>query len=71
MKLIIGRSAHHLRGCPLALRDSLPETCPKTTYVEWTQPTWTSPSETTIGVGSTKQTPSSTQSLEKKCKTWH
>jgi hypothetical protein len=51
----LGHYAHHLRGCPLALRDSLPATCPKTTYAEWTQPTWPSPSETTIGLGSTKQ----------------
>jgi hypothetical protein len=55
----LGHSAHHLRGCPLAPGDSLPATCPKTTSAEWTQPTWPSPSETTIGLGSTKQTPSS------------
>jgi hypothetical protein len=48
----LGRSTHHLRGCPLALRDSLPATCPKTTSAEWTPPTWPSPSETTIGLGS-------------------
>jgi hypothetical protein len=44
------RSAHHLRGCPLAHGDSLPATCPKTTSVKWTQPTWPLPSETTIGL---------------------
>jgi hypothetical protein len=30
---------HHLRGCPLARRDSLPATFPKTTSTEWTLPT--------------------------------
>jgi hypothetical protein len=49
----LGHSAHHLRGCPLAHRDSLPATCPKTTSAKWTQPTRPSPSETTIGLGST------------------
>jgi hypothetical protein len=49
----LGRSTQHLRGCPLALRDSLPATCPNTTFAEWTQPTLPSPSETTIGLAST------------------
>jgi hypothetical protein len=62
---------HHLPGCPLALGDSLPATCPKTTSAEWRPPTWPSPSETTIGIGSTKQKPSSTPSPEKKWNTWH
>jgi hypothetical protein len=30
----------HLQGCPLAHRDSIPATCPKTSSAEWTQPTW-------------------------------
>jgi hypothetical protein len=38
---------------PTRHRDSLPATCPKTTSAEWTHPTWTSPSEATIGLGST------------------
>jgi hypothetical protein len=67
----LGRSTHHLQGCPLALRDSLPATCPKTASAEWTPTTWPSPSETTIGLGSTKQTPLSTPSPEKKWNTWH
>jgi hypothetical protein len=67
----LGRSTHHLRGCPLALSDSLPASCPKTTSAEWTQHTWPSPSGKTIGLGSTKQTPSSTPSQEKKWNTWH
>jgi hypothetical protein len=46
----LGRSIHHLRGCPLALGDSLPAACPKTTSAEWTPPTWPSPLETTIGL---------------------
>jgi hypothetical protein len=46
-------SVHHLRGCPLAHRDSLPATFPEKTSAAWTQPTWPSPSETTIGLGST------------------
>jgi hypothetical protein len=29
----LGHSAHHLRGCPLAHRDSLPATCPKTAHM--------------------------------------
>jgi hypothetical protein len=61
----------HLRGCPLAHGDSLPATCLKTTSAEWTQPTCPSPSETTIGLGSIKQTPSSTPSPEKKWNTRH
>jgi hypothetical protein len=36
----LGHSAHHLRGCPLALSDSFPATCLKTTSSEWTPPTW-------------------------------
>jgi hypothetical protein len=32
------------------------------TYAAWTPPTWPSPLEITIGLGSTKQTPSSTPS---------
>jgi hypothetical protein len=35
----LGLYAHHLRGCPLALGDSFPATCPKTTSAKWTQPT--------------------------------
>jgi hypothetical protein len=67
----LGRSTHHLQGCPLALGDSLPATCPKTTSAEWTPPMWSSPSETTIGLSDTKQTPSSTPSPGKKWNTWH
>jgi hypothetical protein len=67
----LGHSAHHLRGCPLAHGDSLPATCLRTTSAEWTQPTWPSPSDTTIGPGSTKQTPSSTPSPGKKLNNRH
>jgi hypothetical protein len=67
----LGHSAHHLRGCPLARRISLPASCPKTTSAEWTQPTWPSPLEKTIGLGSTKQTLSSTPSPGKKWNTRH
>jgi hypothetical protein len=67
----LGRSTPHLRGCPLALRNSLPATCPKTTSAELTPPTWPSPLETTIGISSTKQTPSSTPPQGKKWNTWH
>jgi hypothetical protein len=63
------RSTHYLQGFPLALRVSLPATCPKTTSAEWTAPTWPSPYETTIGLNSTKQTPSSTPSPGKKWNT--
>jgi hypothetical protein len=69
--LHLGHSARHLRGCPLAHRISRPATCLKTNSVEWTQPTWPSPSETTIGLGSTKKMPSSTPSPEKKWNTRH
>jgi hypothetical protein len=58
-------------GRPLAHGDSLPATFPKTTSAEWNPPTWPSPSETTIGLGSTKQTPSSTPSPEKQWNTRH
>jgi hypothetical protein len=37
------RSMHHLRGCPLALKDSLPAFCPNMTSAKWTPPTWPSP----------------------------
>jgi hypothetical protein len=31
---------NHLRGCPLAPRDSHPATCLKMNFAEWTQPIW-------------------------------
>jgi hypothetical protein len=65
------RSTHHIQGCPLARRISRPATCTKTTSEEWTPPTWPSPSEPTIGLISTKQTPSSTPSPGKKWHTLH
>jgi hypothetical protein len=45
----LGHYVNHLRGCPLAPRDSHPTTCLRTTYAELTPPTWQSPSDTTIG----------------------
>jgi hypothetical protein len=62
----LGRLTRHIQGCPLALGDSLPATCPKMTSAQWTPPTWPSPSETTIGLSDTKQTLSSTPSPGKK-----
>jgi hypothetical protein len=62
-------SAHHLRGCPLALNHSCHATCLKTTSAVWTLPTWPSPSEITIGHNGTKPTQSSTQSPERKWNT--
>jgi hypothetical protein len=38
-----------------------PRNFSQTTSAEWTTPTWQSPLETTIGIGSTKQTPSFTR----------
>jgi hypothetical protein len=60
----LGHYAHHLRGCPSAPRASRPATCLRTTSAAWTPPTWQSPSDTTIGHSSTKQTQSSTKDLE-------
>jgi hypothetical protein len=49
----------HLRGCPLAPDDSRLTTCPKMTFVEWTQPIWRSPLEVKIGISCTMPTQSS------------
>jgi hypothetical protein len=65
----LGSSTHHLQGCRLALRDSLPATCPKTR--PWTPPTWRSPLEVTTGLNCTTPTQSSTPSPGKKNNTWH
>jgi hypothetical protein len=65
----LGHCAHHLQGCPLAPRDSLPATCISTTSAEWAPPKLPSPLETTIGHNITNQTKSSTQSPEKKWNT--
>jgi hypothetical protein len=65
----LGHCVNHLRGCPLAPRDSRPATCHKTNSAEWTPSTWQSPSDITIGHNSTKPMQSSTQSPEKKWNT--
>jgi hypothetical protein len=67
----LGHHARHLRRCPFAIRDSLPTTCPSTTSAKWKPPTWPSPSETTIGISNTKQTPSSTPSRGNKWNARH
>jgi hypothetical protein len=65
----LGHYINHLRGCPLAPRDSRPATCLKITSAEWIPPTWPSPSGITSGHNSTKPKQLSTQSLEKKWNT--
>jgi hypothetical protein len=63
-----------ITNAPLRLKVVTPRTlatCPKTTSEEWTPPTWPSPSETTIGLGSTNKTPSSAPSPGKKWNTWY
>jgi hypothetical protein len=60
---------NHLRGCPLAPRDSRPATCLKMTSLEWTPSIWRLPSGVTIGHNGTMPTQSSTQSPEKKWNT--
>jgi hypothetical protein len=63
--------APNLRGCLLAHRDSIPTTCRNTSSAEWTQPAWSSLSEKTIGIGSTKQTLSYATPPERKWNTQH
>jgi hypothetical protein len=48
-----------------------PQNLSQNDFYKWTPPTWPSPSETTIGRGSTKQTPSSTPTPENKWNTRH
>jgi hypothetical protein len=48
-----------------------PRNLPQTSSVTWTPPTWPSPSETTLGLSSTNQTPSSTPPPGNKWNTWH